>query len=353
MLRSLIIYVAVSLLFFGCSNKISQQDVSADALKQSTADQGSNTTSSTGNSTLDTDQLPDNSSTLVDQPVKNPPVANPPVESTPSSNPPVANQPESNPPVANPPVASTPSSNPPVANPPVESTPSTHPPVANPPVASTPSSNPPVANPPATDTQEDKDCISWALNDEPEATASCLKKKSSASESDKDKDKDHDNGKDKDKDDDVVKTKTPSEKCYVKSEEDKDDTDYESLCRLNKKQIKFLNVVSNLLKIFKLRGLTVLTPESLNSSSLDSIEDVRGTIILCGLKVGKVENTRGKLVAVDSTINSFSNHRGKAVFINTAAESCSDIKGKFVLLGAKSACKSIENSKGLVQINRD
>ena len=101
-----------------------------------------------------------------------------------------------------------------------------------------------------------------------------------------------------------------------------------------------------------MRGLTVITPESVGSSTLYSVEDVRGTIVICGLNINRVNNTRGKLVAVDSSIKTFSDHRGKAVFINTAADLCSNIKGKIKLLGAASACKAIENSKGLVEVNR-
>lgn len=311
LIKGLMISASVGVLLVGfqnCSNKISQQDVSAEALKQAANDTGSNDPSSTDDPALDSDQLPDNSSTIVDQPVKVPPVTLPPVETEPVINPPVANQP----PRDLPPVKQPPRELPPV---PVE---------------------PPI-------TQEDKDCINWALADEPEVATSCLKNKSSDS-----KDSKHD----KDEDKNMEHSRTPSEKCYVKSDEDKDNIDYESLCRLNKKQIKFLNVVSNILKLLQLRGLTVLTPESVGSSSLASLEDARGTTILCGLKVEKVNNIRGKIVALDSTIKSFSNHRGKAVFINTVAESCTDIKGKFVLLGATSACKNIEGSKGLVQIDR-
>lgn len=308
--KGFLISASVGVLLVGfqnCSNKISQQDVSSEAMKQASQEQGSNDSSSTDQPGLDSDQLPDNSSNIVDQPVMNPPG---------TENPPVMNPPTTTP------------SNPPVA---------TQPPKEQPPVMLPPK---PVVDPnEPTLTQEDKDCINWALADEPEAAASCFRQKKSSSDDDG---KAHD----------VVQPKTPSEKCYVKPNEDKDDTDYESLCRLNKKQIKFLNVVSNIMKLLKLRGLTVLTPESVGSSSLASLEDARGTTILCGLKVDKINNVRGKLVALDSTIKSFSNHRGKAVFINTTAEKCTDIKGKFVLLGAKSACKNIEGSKGVVQIDR-
>lgn len=329
LIKGLMISASVGVLLVGfqnCSNKISQQDVSAEALKQAANDTGSNDPSSTDDPALDSDQLPDNSSTIVDQPVKVPPVTLPPVETEPVINPPVANQPPADtPPVVNPPIT-----NPPVANQPSRDLP---------PVKQPPRELPPVpVEPPIT--QEDKDCINWALADEPEVATSCLKNKSSDSKHDKDEEKN------------IEHSRTPSEKCYVKSDEDKDNIDYESLCRLNKKQVKFLNVVSNILKLLKLRGLTVLTPESVGSSSLASLEDARGTTILCGLKVEKVNNIRGKLVALDSTIKSFSNHRGKAVFINTVAESCTDIKGKFILLGATSACKNIEGSKGLVQIDR-
>jgi hypothetical protein len=317
LLKGLIISASVGVLLVGfqnCSNKISQQDVSAEALKQAANDTGSNDSSSTEEPALDSDQLPDNSSTIVDQPAIVPPGSQPPVDTTPVINPPVANQP--------------PQEIPPVKQPPTEL----------PPV--------PVENPIS---QEDKDCINWALDDEPEVATSSLKSKSSNSKHDKDEDKENE---DTNEYKNIEYARTPSEKCYVKSDEDKDDIDYENICRLNKKQIKFLNVVSNILKLLKLRGMTVLTPESVGSSSLATLEDARGTTILCGLKVDKVNNTRGKLVALDSTIKSFSNHRGKAVFINSTAENCKDIKGKFVLLGATSACKSIEGSKGLVQIDR-
>lgn len=299
--KTIVISASMAVLLIGfqnCSNKISQQDVSGEALKAAGQDQSSSngSTTSPDSSSVDSDQLPDNSTTLVDQP-SNPPVMNPPT-------------PE-NPPVMNPPTVQ-------------------NPPVMNPPTTTEPQLN-----------QEDQDCIAWALADEPEAATSCLKHKNS------------DSSEESEQHQASVPPKVSPEKCYVKSEEDQDNIDYNSICRLNKKQVKFLNVVSNILKLFKLRGLTVLTPESVGSSSLVSLEDARGTTILCGLKVEKINNTRGKLVAIDSSIKSFANHRGKIVFINTTAESCTDIKGKFVLLGAQSACKNIEKSKALVQIDRD
>ncbi len=411
LVRSLIISATTAVLLVGfqnCSNKIAQQDMTPENSSQSLGqNDGSNGTTSTDEATppLSSDQLPDNSSTLIIQPTSggqeanNTPLPSPLPSPTPilpigqSEEIIVVQQPAPAPAPAPMPTPQTPAGETeeiivvqqpapapapapgPTPNPSgtpvvVVVDPSAPGPMPSPTPIPAPAGTPVVTGTPASDepelTEEDKDCINWALADEPEAAVSCLKQPKTILVASKDKDeKDEKNKKDKDEKDKNAKSekddkehkdeheaKVPAERCYVNSEDDKDDIDYEGLCRLNKKQTRFLTSLANVLNLFKLRGLTVITPESVGSSTLYSVEDVRGTIVICGLNINRVNNTRGKLVAVDSSIKTFSDHRGKAVFINTAADLCSNIKGKIKLLGAASACKAIENSKGLVEVNR-
>lgn len=300
-LKALVSIACVGFLMVGfqnCSSQISQEDMSTQAINEGLSE----------NSGLNSELLPDNTDTVIDQPSNTLPVVinQPPTEEV---TPPVGSQPEQQ----------------------------------MPPVATQPTPQAPL-NPtsPKDEESEDEECIKWALEKETdEVKAACTKKHNKKSSKAK-----------LDEPDKKSQKAFAKERCYVKPEHDQDDIDYQALCSLKPKTVKFLNNLGKFMHVFKIRGFSILTPQTIGKSSLESLEDARGFTLVCGLQIDRIHDTRGKLVLVDSRVGEISHHRGKTVLLNTQAENCSDIKGRIHLIGDKAVCGKISDSIGVVKVNR-
>jgi len=120
---------------------------------------------------------------------------------------------------------------------------------------------------------------------------------------------------------------------------------------MSAKQKKTINLINQFLSIFNIRGFTVISPETVGKSRLDSVEDVRGHLIICNMEIDKVVNTRGMLSIVRSDINELKDHRGAVVLKDTKVNTCSDWRGVLAIVG-DSVCRNVENSKGSILVNR-
>lgn len=268
-LRILLIIGSTATLMIGFQN-CSKYQYTATDMAGSPADSGSNG--------LNTDTLPDGSTTQVNQP----PVTQPPTE-------------------VKPPV---------VVLPPTEV-------------------KPPVVVLPPTDI--DKECkeFSTAKNDDGESEENDEEKDSEERQSKSGKSSVAGNCSDKRE----VKPKPIVNKCYINVEDDDDEKDLEKHCNkeyLAKSSHNNLNAAA--VDIKHRRGKLVITQD--NIEHINSIEDFRGKLILCGVSVDRVSNTRGKIVLVDSQIEEMEDHKGNIKIIGN------------------SSCKNVVNSDTQIEVNR-
>jgi hypothetical protein len=243
----------------------------------------------------------------------------------------------------------------------------TQPPQAGQPNPTLPT-NPPRSLPPIMP-YEDQECIDWAVQkkdkkheknhhdhdkdykDDDEDSDDHGEKYAKGSSVDNNKNRDEDKC-DKNEIEKQVAVKKP--RCYVKDKDDNDDEDYESTCDIrNINKAKYLNSISSILNIFGLRGKFVISPDTVGSNSLSKIEDLRGKIIICHMDIDSIKNTRGKIIVYKSNIGLWQDHRGKSVIVDSRIDKCDDHKGKIDIKGSNAVCNNIQNSAGVVNVSRN
>ncbi len=144
---------------------------------------------------------------------------------------------------------------------------------------------------------------------------------------------------------------TPN-KCYVDDGELIQNNEYDKFCQMNKRRLSLVNAIGRVLNSLHLRGFTVITSDTAGADSIDSIEDVRGHLIVCDLEVKKIDNTRGLVTLINSKVGTLNNHRGAAVIYNSVVDNCTDIKGVISIIGDQAVCHNIQGSVGVVQVRR-